>query len=439
MRSHEASTQAGRLGVISMKTGLTVVALAAASLLAAQAAKAADIRVACYSDGNECEATETLSVQFMKDNPDIKVVIDKMPYKSIVESLPVQLAAGNGPDVARATLFGPISKYFLDLTPYLKDPKYIEANYGPTLAWQRSGPNDHGIYGIPTQMTITAPIVNKSLFDQAGVALPGPKATWDEWAAAVDKVAKATKTPFGMAWDRSGHRLAGPAISYGAKYFTADGKPAVVDAGFKAIASRFVKWNQDGTSDKEVWAGTGGGYRDAFEEFANGKIVMYLSGSWQLTRLQKQIGDGFDWQVTPNPCGPDACSGMPGGAAFVAFKGTKSPKEVARWLEWIASKPVYAQFMSMTSNISGNAGLQKGGVAYKLSPAGNAAIAAFSANALTLSPVAYQLVGNSLNATIYSATADRLSQAMTGQITLDQAYQRITADVNDAAAAAAKK
>ncbi len=426
MRSHKKSITAG-------------VALLALTALAGPAANAADIRVACYSDGNECEATEALSARFMKDNPDIKVVIDKMPYKSIVESLPVQLAAGQGPDVARATLFGPIMKYFLDLTPYLKDPKYIEANFGAPMAWQRSGPDDHGIYGIPTQLTVTGPIVNKTLFEQAGVPLPGPKATWDDWAAAVEKVAKATKTPFGMAWDRSGHRLAGPAISYGAKYFAADGSPAVVDDGFKALASRYVKWNQDGVADKEVWASSGGGYRDAFEEFSNGKIVMYLSGSWQLTRLQKQIGDAFDWTVMPNPCGPASCSGMPGGAAFVAFKGTKSPKEVARWLEWIASEPVYAEFMSMTSNISGHAGLQKGGVKYNLTPAGNAAINAFTANVQTLSPVAYKLVGNSLNASIYSATADRLSQAMTGQITLDQAYQRITSDVADAAAAAAKK
>lgn len=420
-----------------IKTTMAGLALMA---LSAHAASAAEIRVACYSDGNECEATETLSAQFMKENPDIKVVIDKMPYKSIVESLPVQLAAGQGPDVARATLFGPIKKYFLDLTPYLKDPKYIETNYGSSLGWERTGPDDHGIYGIPTQLTVTGPIVNKTLFEQANVPLPGPKATWDEWAAAVDKVAKATNTPFGMAWDRSGHRLAGPAISYGAKYFAADGTtPAVVDDGFKALASRWVKWNQDGTADKEVWAGTGGGYRDAFEEFSNGKIVMYLSGSWQLTRLQKQIGDGFDWTVVPNPCGPAACSGMPGGAAFVAFKGTKSPKEVARWLEWIGSGPVYAQFMSMTSNISGNASLLNGGVKYNLTPAGNAAISAFSANVQTLSPVAYQLVGNGLNASIYSATADRLSQSMSGQITLDQAYQRITSDLADAASAAAKK
>lgn len=421
------------------RLGITALALFAATAVAAVQARAAEIRVACYSDGNECEATDALSVRFMKDNPDIKIVIDKMPYKSILESLPVQLAAGNGPDVARVTIAGPVMKYFLDLTPYLKDPKYWETNFGAVLPWLRPNATDKGIYGLPTQLTVTAPFVNKTLFDQASVPLPGPTATWDDWAAAVAKVAKATDTPFGMAWDRSGHRFAGPAISMGAKYFDANGNPAVVDDGFKAMASRFVKWNQDGVVEKDVWAAAGGGYRDAFEEFANAKIVLYLSGSWQLSRLQKQIGDGFDWVVVPNPCGPASCTGMPGGASFVAFKQTKSPKEVARWLEWLASEPVYAEWMAMTSNIPGHAALQKGGVKYNLTPAGTAAITAFSLNASKISPVAYQLQGYPLSGSLFSPVVDRLSQAINGQITLDQAYQRITSDVADAIAAASKK
>ncbi len=412
----------------------------AAALLAAAAstAQAADLRVACYSDGNECEVTEALAARFMKDNADIKVMIDKMPYKSILESLPVQLAAGNGPDIARITDYGPLMRYFLDLRPMLKDAAYWDRNFAPTLAWMRADAKDTGIYGLMTQLTVSAPVVNKTLFEQAGVPIPGPTATWDEWAAAVAKVAKATQTPHGMAWDRSGHRFAGPAISYGAKYFGADGAPSVVDDGYKALAARFVAWNQDGTVDKDVWAAAGGGYRDAFEEFSNGKIVFYLSGSWQLNRLQKQIGDNFEWQVVGNPCGPAACSGMPGGAAFAAFKGTKSPKEVARFLDWMASEPVYAEWMARTSNIPAHLGLQAGGVKYELSPAGNIAMKGYGEAAAKLSPVAYRLQGYPYARSVFNPTVDRLSQAIAGQITVDQAYARIGTDVADAVAAAKK-
>lgn len=415
----------------------TLAAIAAATVaVTAPPARAADLRVTCYSDGNECDVLKELGARFTKDHPDTRITVDQVPYRSILESLPVQLAAGHGPDIARVTDFGTLSRYLLDLRPYLSDPAYWEANFGPTLAWMRPSPADQGIYGVMSQLTVTGPFVNKSLFEQAGVPLPDAKATWDDWAAAVDRVAKATGTPYGMAWDRSGHRFGGPAISYGAKFFAPDGTPAVVDAGFKAMASRFVKWNADGTVEKDVWAATGGGYRDAFEEFANGKIVLYLSGSWQLSRMQKQIGDAFDWVAAPNPCGPAACSGMPGGAAYVALKQTKSPKEVAAFLDYLASEPVHREMMARTVNVPAHLGLQKAGVAYELSPAAGAAMQVFVQSASALSPVAYQYQGYRYNRVIFDATVDRISQAIAGQITLDQAYERITSDIASRLAAA---
>ncbi|WP_407813161.1 hypothetical protein, partial [Staphylococcus aureus] len=85
-------------------------------------------------------------------------------------------------------------------------------------------------------------------------AVPGKDATLDDWAKAANAVAKATGTPYPMAIDRSGHRIAGPAISYGAKIFDADGKPILVDEGFTTFVKKFVEWNKDGTMARDVWA-----------------------------------------------------------------------------------------------------------------------------------------------------------------------------------------
>src|SRR5262250_3766371 len=215
-----------------------VVAGAASLIAFAIQASAGEIRVACYSDGNECEVTQELAKRFEAQNPDVKVAIDKVPYKAILEQLPVQLAAGEGPDIARVTDLGGLSKYYMDITPYVKDPKYWEANFGQTLKWLRPSPNDKGIYGMMTQLTVTGPYVNKTLFEQAKVPLPGPKATWDDWAVATKAVAKATQIPYAMAFDRSGHRFTGAAISQGAKIFDASGN-LVIDDGFKAMSKKF--------------------------------------------------------------------------------------------------------------------------------------------------------------------------------------------------------
>ena len=54
------------------------------------------------------------------------------------------------------------------------------------------------------------------------------------------------------------------------------------------MAKKLYDWNRDGTAQGSGRAG-GATYRDV-EEFANGRVVMYLSGSWQIRRMDSQIG-----------------------------------------------------------------------------------------------------------------------------------------------------
>ena len=403
------------------------------------AAQAGDIRVMCYQDGIECEVTSAIAKRFEAQNPGTKVIIDTVPYKTLVEQLPVQLAAGQGPDIARVTDLGGLSKYYLDVRPHLKNAAYMETNFGATLPWLRPTATDKGIYGFMSQLTMTGPFVNKTLFEQAKVAIPGPKATWDEWVEAARKVSKATQTPAALAWDRSGHRFAGPAISYGAKIFDAKGD-LVLDDGYKSAVSKFVAWHKDGAMLKEVWGGSGGStYADSIGEFKNGRVAMVLSGSWQINRLQKDIGNAFDWTAVPNPCGPAACTGIPGGAAWVALKTSKSPKEVGAFLEFMAQEANYSEFTSKTENIPAHSGLAKKGVNYATAtPAARAALGVFSSGVANLSPVAFQFQGYKFNRAIMLPTVARVTQAIVGEMSVDEAFTKIGADMTDAVKQAQK-
>ncbi len=414
-------------------------ALAAALFVLPAAVHSAEIRVMCYQDGIECDVVSEQAKRFEAANAGTKVVIDVVPYKTILEQLPVQLAAGQGPDIARVTDLGGLSKYYMDISANIKDKAYWEANFGATSPWLRPNPGDTGIYGFMSQLTMTGPFVNKTLFEQAKVALPGPKATWDEWVEATRKVAKANQLPAAMAWDRSGHRFAGPAISYGARIFDAKGN-LVIDDGYKALVAKFVGWNKDGTMLKEVWAGTGGSsYADSIGEFKNVRVAMVLSGSWQINRLQKDIGNAFDWIAVPNPCGPAACSGIPGGAAWVALKTSKAPKDVAAFLDFMAQEANYAEFASKTNNIPAHAGLAKKGVKYpSATPQAQAALSVFSAGVASLSPVAYAFQGYKFNRAIMFPTVTRVTQAIVGEMTVTEADAKIAADMADAVKQASK-
>lgn len=413
---------------------------AAALALSAQTALAAtELRFMCYQDGNECDVAKALLEDFHKANPGIRVTVDTVPYKAILESLPVQLAAGQGPDLARVTDLGGLAKYYLDLSPYV-NRAYWEENFGATLPWFRRDPTDKGIYGMMTQLTITGGFVNRTLFEQAGVSLPGPGTTWDEWAEATRKVAKATGTRFPMAMDRAGHRVAGPAISMGAKIFAADGTPALVDDGFKAFMAKFVSWMNDGTMARDVWVSQGGAaYQDAAQEFVNARVVYYYSGSWQTGRFEKAIGDAFDWEVVGTPCGPAACSGMPGGAAIVGFQRTAHPEAVAKVIDYFASEPVHAQLLERTKNVPAHKGIAAKGLVYPdATPAGRKALQAWSREVAKISPVAYAYQGYPLNRAMFNATVTRVTQAIVGELSFDEAMKKLEADVAEAVAQAKK-
>ncbi len=427
--------------MIRSPSSRTPVALALAALaLSAAPALAQELRVQCYYDGNECEVTGEIAKRFEAANAGAKIVIDKVPYKAVVEQLPVQLAAGEGPDIARVTDLGGLNKYYLDLTPHLSAArqKFWSDNFASTLPWFRAGAADKGIYGLMSQLTVTGAYVNKTLFEQAKVPMPGDKATWDDWMAAADKVAKATKTPFAMAMDRSGHRFAPFAVAHGAKILDAAGAP-VIDAGYQAAMKKFVDWNKAGLMPKEVWGGIGGSqYRDAFEEFANGRVVVYYSGSWWLKRMDRDVTKAFDWVVAPAPCGPSACTAMPGGSAFVALKRTKQPALAAKFLDFLADDANYKELMARTENIPASLSVAKAGVPYNVSPMAKAALNVFVADVPKIAKPNYDLQGYRFNRVMFNQTSQRVGQAVAGEMSVEDAVKRLTADIDEQVKAASK-
>lgn len=409
--------------------------LAGAAMMAwagASSASAEEIRFLCYQDGNECDVIAGMLPDF-KAKTGHTVKMDVVGYDVIRDQLENQLQTGAAPDVARVTNLGGLNKFYLDLSPYV-DVAAWEKSYGATLPWFRApGGADKGVYGWMTQLTVTGPFVNVSLFEDAGVELPGENATWDDWADALMKVKEATGVTAGLAMDRTAHRWAGPAFSHGAKFFDAKGAPILVDDGFKAFAKKFVAWHKSGLMPAEGWpAGSGTQYRNAAPLFLSGDVAMHFSGSWMISNYAKNIKD-FEWKAVPAPCGPGGCGAMPGGAAVVAFSSTKSPKAAAAFIDFLAAEENAAKFAAATKNITAHQGLQASGVDYgDTDPAVAAALSVFAGNAgraADSTPQAYTFQGYSKNFVIYGVVPDYITKAINGEMTVEAALAAIDADV----------
>lgn len=413
-----------------MAQSRTLFAALALGLLSSTAASAGDVRIMWYSDGVEGEVLQDLLTRFMADNPGINVILDNVAYSVIQEQLPIQLEAGQGPDIARVTNLKAQSQHWLDLRPLVADPAYWDENFGDQADWMRPDGSDQ-ISGFMTQITLTGGFANKTLFDQAGVELPAEGATWAEWAEAARQVAQSQQVPFPMALDRSGHRLTGPNISYGANYIGEDGLPAPLDDGARAFITDFVGWSQDGTMMKDVWVSAAGStYRAAADDFINAQLVYYYSGSWQVPNFATKIGDAFDWVATGSPCGPATCTGMPGGAGLVAVKYTQNPEEVAKVMDYLASEEILKEFSERTLFLPAHKGVLARGLDFQSDDEQvKAALNAFVAESPKTSETALKLPGWRWSDAYFGALVTRVSQAVAGELSLEDAFSRIDADI----------
>lgn len=420
---------------------LLALALLIVGVLGVQAQDApVELRMAWYDDGSEGTVLRDLLDRFEADNADIRVIVDTVPYQTILDQLPLQVEAGEAPDMARVTAGERYRGFYLDLRPYLADPAYWEASFpAAVLQWMREPGDESGaIHGFPNQFTVTGPYINRTLFEQAGVDVPSDSSdavTWAEWTAAAAEVAEATDV-FGIAIDRSGHRVAGPAFSSGAVFFDEEGAVTIDTPGFRSFAQLLLDWHNDGITPAEVWVGSGGTYAAGAPFFISGELAMYMSGSWQIGNFAANIGDAFDWEAVPNPTGDGGSTGMPGGTALVAFAQTEHPEEVARVMDYLASADVYREFVERTLFIPGH--LNLGEINYQTElPAAQQSLQVFAAEALKLSDQAYQLQYGGQAFAINNPIRDRLTQAITGELSLDDAILRIQEDVDAALAAAA--
>ena len=399
-----------------------------------------ELRLVWYNDGAEGDVVRELLDRFEEANPGITVNMDVLPYATVRDNLRVQVEAGEAPDMARITDFAGSAGFYLDLRPYLEDPSMMEDNFNAAILESfRTGPDDDGLYGFPDQLSVTAPYVNATLFEQAGIEMPHlvmDEPTWDDWFAAAREVAEITEVPYVFTIDNKGHRFAGPAMVYGTEFFDDAGNFSLDDEndqGFREFAEVLKGMIETAETPAETWL-TGEGFASADSYFSNVQTPLYYSGSWQISNFANTIGDAFDWIVAPNPHGPGGSTGMGGGAGIVGYAQTEHPEEVAAVMEFLMQPENYAYYSANSRLIPGHAGVAEMGVEFQAETQAEAdALSAFASEVPKFQPQAMAINPHPLAFAYYDASNTRLAQYFAGELTLDQAMDRIQADLDEAA------
>jgi multiple sugar transport system substrate-binding protein len=306
-------------------------------------------------DEQVAKAYEASFAEFTKENPDITVKINQVPWADYWTKLPLDISSGDVDDVfwVNSSNFGSLadSGALMDVGAALPEQKadWVQA---AVEQYTRNGK----LWGVPalTDGRIVL-YYNKDLVSEAGV--DPSNLAWNPTEPASDTFLKAaqklTKDSTGKTADQPGF-AAGKVTQYGFNaandlqgiYYNFIGSNG---GTFQAEDGSFVFADQKGTQaiqylvdliNKHHVAPAASDTNDngdfSRDKFIQGKMGLFESGTYNL----KNIADGarFDWGIAPIPSGPAGRVSVVNSVVAAANAKTANKDATVKVLEWLGSK-----------------------------------------------------------------------------------------------------
>ncbi|MCM3708372.1 MULTISPECIES: ABC transporter substrate-binding protein [Cytobacillus] len=279
--------------------------------------------------------------EFEKENPDIKVNVEKIPLDQFFEKIETMIAGGRTPDL----LYTPVlatQRYanmdlLLDVSGDLKDEK---DDFPPSALV--SVKNGDKVVGVPHFTDSIAVFYNKDLFEKAGVKVPDSIETtwnWEEFAAAAEKVKSANNLKYGVSTGSDVSQFLPFLYQNKGTVLSEDQKSAGINSASSIESIEFFKSLFDkGLASKESFIGS----EKSDELFKQGQLPMVITFSGLINSFEEDI-QGFDYGVTYLPKKEETATKL-GGANIVSFKETKHPKEAIKLMKYLTSEEKMAEF-----------------------------------------------------------------------------------------------
>ncbi|MCD0446049.1 extracellular solute-binding protein [Glycomyces sp. A-F 0318] len=288
-------------------------------------------------DANQGGGFQAMADKYFEETG-VTVDIDDIPYDDFNTRLRNAAQADGLPDLARVTAIDPI---WMDR---LEDLGGVASEHGvmeSLLAENRDGE----VPAFLTDLTAVGLYVNKTLFDQAGVAYPtAPDGlwTWDGFISAVKEVKAATGARYGLVMDPSSHRLRSLMYQFGSDGFVlGDDCRYTTDEAATAALEFFASINDDDVMPRSVWVSGD----DPNALFKSGQVAAYYSGSWQVADFQDNIAD-FEWASALMPAQTRRATNL-GGGYMVVYKGDKA-QTALDFVNWLFTAENYTEICEIS-------------------------------------------------------------------------------------------
>lgn len=341
---------------------LLLAAAAAAIALGAAAttpALAGDVTFWTWRQEDRAAYAE-LFAQFTRENPDIRVRFEAFPVENYQTIVSTSLAGGRGGDVLHVRAYGGLEQFARAgyLMPFDKATVPELANFSDAALAAESLRSDKRVYAVPFASQTLGVLVNKEVFQRAGLQPP------TNWAELV-QVGRALKEKgivpiangMATAWmdEVFAGVFTGPLLGQGFVDDILAGRATFADPRYVAALTKLTE-----LKDLMPPGYAGIDYATAQQLFLSGRAAIFAGGSFEIANFRKQ-NPRLDFDFIAPPA-PEAGQARPvslfydGGYAVNAKSANQA--DALKLVRWMGTKDFGDRFSALLGNISPISGVE---------------------------------------------------------------------------------
>jgi len=343
------------------RRALALTLAAAAAVLAARCAggrgRAESNTVRFWGLGREGEVVRDLVPEFERRHPEVRVVVQQLPWTAAHEKLLTAFVGGSAPDLAQ------LGNTWIPEFAAIGALEALDARVGASRALAPSGyfegvwsgnEFDGATYGVPWYVDTRVLFYRPDLLAAAGYA-EFPR-SWSAWRDAMERIKKRRGGDSSYAMllpTNEWEQLTILGLQRGATLLADRGtRGAFAAPAFAAAAEWYAGLYRDGLAPVVSYTQVGNPY----QEFDRGYYAMWMTGPWNLGEFRRRLPADRQayWMTAPLPA-PDGepwpGTSFAGGSSLAIFRA--SPAKDAAWAfaEYLSEPDVQRKFYELSGDL----------------------------------------------------------------------------------------
>ena len=307
-----------------------------------------------WAMGREGEVVQELVRDFERENPDVRVVVQQIPWGAAHEKLLTAHVGRSSPDLAQ--LGNTWIAEFAALRAIEPLDRRIAASAVVRPEGYFAGIWDTNVmdgvtYGVPWYVDTRVLFYRRDLLRQAGYdSIPGD---WDGWLRAMEalrRVAGAGKFAIFLPtneytpWIVLGLQAGSPLLKDDAT------RGAFSDSAYRRAADFYLEIFRRRLAPNVA----GASIANRYQEFERGTFGMYISGPWDVGEFRRRLSPAMQgaWGTAPlpGPGGPERGVSTAGGSSLVLFRASRHQDAAWRLVEFLSRPDQQVRFARLTGD-----------------------------------------------------------------------------------------